>query len=62
MEVFDSYQTLAFLTAAILYVFGGLLISKYEEDLGGNKKLADLALLLLVVIVIVTGTVLAGRL
>ena len=62
MEIFNSYQTVAFLTAAILYVFGGLLISKYEEDLGKNKKLADFTLLLLVVIVMLTGTFLAGRL
>ena len=61
MEIFDSYQTVGFITAAMLYVIGGLLIAKYEEDLGDKKKLADFTLLFLVVILMVAGTFFAGR-
>ena len=61
MEIFDSYQKVAFFIAVIVYVLGGAVIAKYKVELGSNKKFADIFLLICLMAIVIEGTIISDR-
>lgn len=61
MNGFDEGQKIAVIVAIVLYLIGTFLIEKFEPRLGARKKYADIALLVLLMVIVILGDIISGK-
>ena len=61
MNRFVESQKISLLLAIMVYLVGVFLIQEYQLQLGTKKKFAEIALLVLLMLIILMGTAVSGK-